>query len=112
WNASIETRSNGPKYHLKIFRSTGAVVSISVVCWFTGAGISRIPFTVDPEVQDLIHTYAVIPPLIIMCQNYYVYFVMSSEYRRVFMNMLKIGKSKNLRLSTSHRNSNILSAVP
>nr|CDJ85968.1 7TM GPCR domain containing protein [Haemonchus contortus] len=79
---------NQPNYHKRIARSTATVVLISVICWFFGAGISRIPFTTNPEIQELIHTYAVIPPLIIMCQNYYVYFLLSSDYRHVFKTML------------------------
>ncbi|VDO88692.1 unnamed protein product [Haemonchus placei] len=66
---------------------------------FFGAGISRIPFTTNPETRELIHTYAVIPPLIIMCQNYYVYFLMSSEYRHVFKTMLGM-KNTQQRSST------------
>uniref|UniRef100_A0A7I4YRE1 G_PROTEIN_RECEP_F1_2 domain-containing protein n=1 Tax=Haemonchus contortus TaxID=6289 RepID=A0A7I4YRE1_HAECO len=79
---------NQPNYHKRIARSTAAVVLISVICWFFGAGISRISLPTNPEFRELIHTYAVIPPLVIMCQDYYVYFLLSSDYRHVFKTML------------------------
>ncbi|KAK6057453.1 hypothetical protein COOONC_05030 [Cooperia oncophora] len=70
---------------------------------FAAAGISRIPFTTDPEIRELIHTYAVIPPLFIMCQNYYIYFIMSSEYRYVFKAILGMRKNDVTTLSNARK---------
>ncbi|EPB76100.1 hypothetical protein ANCCEY_04828 [Ancylostoma ceylanicum] len=69
---------------------------------FMGAGISRFPFNVDAHTQELIHTYAVIPPLIIMSQNYYVYFLLSTDYRFVFRQMLGLEARKVMTFSRSH----------
>ncbi|WKY07689.1 hypothetical protein Q1695_007283 [Nippostrongylus brasiliensis] len=91
-----------PSNYKKMLWSTLTLNSISVFCWFVGAGISRLPFTTNMETQELIHTYAVLPPLLIMSQNYYVYYCLSSEFRPVFQKMLSLDKKgSSIRVSPS-----------
>ncbi|VDL78012.1 unnamed protein product [Nippostrongylus brasiliensis] len=82
-NKLVGIRSDQPSNYKKMLWST---------LTFVGAGISRLPFTTNMETQELIHTYAVLPPLLIMSQNYYVYYCLSSEFRPVFQKMLSLDK--------------------
>ncbi|RCN47103.1 hypothetical protein ANCCAN_06826 [Ancylostoma caninum] len=100
--SSLHGTKSQPKHYKRVLRSAATVNAISVICWFIGAGISRFPFNVDSQTQELIHTYAVIPPLIIMSQNYYVYFLLSTDYRYVFRKMLGLEPRKIMTFSRSH----------
>ncbi|EYB81577.1 hypothetical protein Y032_0379g329 [Ancylostoma ceylanicum] len=101
-SSSLHGTKSQPKHYKRVLRSAATVNAISVICWFMGAGISRFPFNVDAHTQELIHTYAVIPPLIIMSQNYYVYFLLSTDYRFVFRQMLGLEARKVMTFSRSH----------
>ncbi|GMT10038.1 hypothetical protein PFISCL1PPCAC_1335, partial [Pristionchus fissidentatus] len=70
----------------RIVRSLSALLVIFCFSWFLGAVAVRGPmvFKMDPKFIAFVQTYAVIPALFSYAQTYYIYFIVSRDYRDAF----------------------------
>ncbi|KAF8360599.1 hypothetical protein PRIPAC_87522 [Pristionchus pacificus] len=91
----------------RIIKSLSALLVIFCLSWFLGAVAPRfaIVLQIDPKLIKLVQTYAVIPAILSYAQTYYIYFLVSRDYRDAFR---KLGIFGFLRrkdqggVSTSH----------
>ncbi|GMR56049.1 hypothetical protein PMAYCL1PPCAC_26244, partial [Pristionchus mayeri] len=71
----------------RIIKSLSALLIIFCLSWFMGAIVPMIAiyFRMDPKFIALIQTYAVIPAILSFAQTYYIYFLVSRDYRNAFL---------------------------
>ncbi|GMS79903.1 hypothetical protein PENTCL1PPCAC_2078, partial [Pristionchus entomophagus] len=70
----------------RIVKSLSALLIIFCFSWFLGAVAVRGPmiFKMDPKFIAFVQTYAVIPAILSYAQTYYIYFIVSRDYRDAF----------------------------
>ncbi|GMT12862.1 hypothetical protein PFISCL1PPCAC_4159, partial [Pristionchus fissidentatus] len=70
----------------RIVRSLSALLVIFCLSWFLAAVAVRGPilFNMNPKFIAIVQTYAVIPVVFSYAQTYYIYFIVSREYRDAF----------------------------
>uniref|UniRef100_A0A8R1HYS4 G-protein coupled receptors family 1 profile domain-containing protein n=1 Tax=Caenorhabditis japonica TaxID=281687 RepID=A0A8R1HYS4_CAEJA len=92
---SLKIRQNSSDIRLiekRAMRTLQVLIITFLLTRFISTGIATLVtiLDVDPEFSALIHNYNVIPAMIAYCQNAYVCFFRSEDYRRLLTNQMSI----------------------